>query len=241
MINRYLFWGILFICVFSFFNRNTYRNINDIAPGVLKEPVLEEVISNNPIEIIGNGYKFSLTPVFQCRISGLIVDNSGRLFMVSRSCGSWEEKKMLEMNKSFTIIWGSNISNKIYKNNAINFSGGETNWAAGAAPNLGELANISLIADNKDLWSRIKGISRGDQVEVKGRLVNVGADRIISSGHLEYKTGLPGKDNLYCVIYVEDLRILKKANVLYQYLFWFSLLCLIARGIYRLFGPLRLY
>lgn len=233
--------GYSFYLCFFFFNRNTYRNINDIAPELLKEPVLEEAISKNPIEIIGNGYKFSLTPVFQCQISGLIVDNSARPFMVSRSCGSLEEKKMLEMNKSFTIIWGSNISNKIYKNNTINFSGGEISWKTSAAPNLGELANISLIANNKDLWSRIKGISRGDQVEVRGRLVDVGADRAISIGHLEYKSGLPGKGNLYCVIYVEDLRILKKANAFYHYLFWFSLFCLIALGIYRLFGPLRPY
>lgn len=91
------------------------------------------------------------------------------------------------------------------------------------------------------MWSKIKSISRGDQVEIKGKLVNAGAERIISGGHLEYKTGLPGKDNLYCVIYVDSVKILRKANVFYNYLFWFSLFWLIALAAYRLFGPLRAY
>lgn len=104
IINICLFWVIFLVCIFSFFNRDTYRNINDIVPEALKEPALEEAFSNDPIVMVGNGYNFSLTPVFQCRINGLIVDNSGRPFMVSRLCRSLEEKKMLRMNKSFTII-----------------------------------------------------------------------------------------------------------------------------------------
>jgi len=238
-INKYLFWLFLSICIFSFFNRNAARNVNEILPEVLNGPVLKEADSNDTIELISRGFRYTLIPVYECEINGLIVDK------ISYGPVTIKYENGIGMNKNFTVMWGSNVSNKTYKNKAIKFSDGGINWEGNANLNFDELARIALITKDKNLWGRIKGVSDGDQIKIMGKLVNASADRIIQvnycSNHLEWKTGMPGDNERFWTIYVGDLKILKKANVFFNYLFWMSFFGLIALVIIRLFGPLSYY
>lgn len=239
-INKYLFWILLFVCIFSFFNRNAARNVNEIAPEVLSAPVLKEADNKYPIELISKGFRYSLVPIYECEISGLIVD---RLMFGLVTVGSVE--RGLDMNKNFTIMWGSNVSGRTYKNQAIKFSEGAVNWQGNAAINLAELARIALITKDRNLYDRMKGILNGDQIKIKGKLVNGSADKISPVGycgnHLEWKSGTPEDNERFWTIYLEDIEILKKANVIYNCLFWISFFGLITLVIIHLFGPLRNY
>ena len=236
-IKKYLFWLILCACIFSFFNRNTARNVNEILPEVLNNPVLKEINSKYSIELNSMGFRYALTPTYECEISGLIVDKLmyGPI-IVNKQNG-------LDMNRNFTIMWGSNIGNETYKNKAIKFSGGEVSWEGSTAINLDKLARISLITKDENLWNRIKGVSVGDQIKVIGKLVNGSADRIIPvsycDNHLEWQTGMPGNNKQFWSICVEDLHILKKANVFFNYLFWGSISALIALVAIHFLFPLK--
>jgi len=233
-LSKYLFWFVLLVCILSFLNRNNYRNVNDIEPAVLSGPILEEPNSNYPIEISSKGLKFSLVPVKKCKINGLIVDNLDYSLMQTFCPMTGKGGNLLDMNKGFTIIWGSNAGNKVYKNKTIKFSEGRVIWETDVKPDLNEMARVSLITEDENMWRKIQSLALGDQIEIGGKLVNISTDR--SGRHLNYDTGLPGSNNLFWVVYVEDLNILKKASIFFNYLSWLSLLGLIAMVIIRLFG-----
>lgn len=236
----YLFWFLLGVCIFSFFNRNSARNVNEILPETLKPPVLTEVNGNYSIELISKGFRYTLIPVYECEINGLVVDKMMPGLVMIKGF-----ENALKMNKNFTIIWGSNVTNGVHKNRSIKFWDGGVSWEGGATVNLGELARIGLITKDRNLWSKIKSISGGDQIKVKGKLVNAKADRIIPvtycTNHFEWKTGFLGQNERFWSVYVEDVQTLKKANVFFNFLFWASLLGLITVIIIRLFGPLKYY
>jgi len=234
-----LFWAVLCLFIFSSFNRNSPRNIDEISYEILEAPVLKQTNSDSSYQIINKGFRFTLIPISECEINGLIVDK------IPYAPVRIMHENALGMNKNFTIMWGSNVRNKTYKNKAIKFSYGGINWQGNTNLNLDELARVALITQDKNLWSRIKSLSGGDQVKIIGKLVNGSGDRIIPvtycSNHLQWNTGMPGKNDEFWNIYVEDLKILKKANVLFNYLFWISLFGLIVLIIIRLFGPIKYY
>ena len=234
---KFLFWIILSICVFSFFNRSSYRKIDDIDPKLLNGPTLENPDNNYPIEISSGRLRFNLTPFKKCEINGLIVDKINHSIVQTFCPRTLLTTDWLSMNKCFTIMWGGNVGKKVYKSRGLTFYDGGVNWESEPVPNLNELARVALITKDKEVWNMIKSLSLGDQIKIKGTLMNLSYD--FFGTPKEYKTGSSENNQQYWVIYPEDIRVLKKASVFFNYLFWISLLSLLALGIMRLFRPLK--
>jgi hypothetical protein len=146
-------------------------------------------------------------------------------------------QNMLPMNRNFTVIWGSNVAQKTYQNKNISFSGGAVNWQGGASVNLRELARVALVTKDARMWGVIRGLNGGDQVSFAGTLMNARGTRIVPvdycTNHLDWDTGSLDDNGRFWTLYVKEVRVLKKANVFFKYLFWVSLCGILGTVIVR--------
>lgn len=236
--NRYLFLGFLVIFIITFFARNNCRNVNEIHPALLNPPIQKSLWRSEKIEFTKKGYAYQLTPVYNYEINALIVSKMNyRLFSIYKTDALFPV--------DLCLIWGSNVKRGVYKNRSVRFSQDcrwcWAVWSGNVEFNLQELSNNHLLINSKKLERIVKSLVVGDQVKIKGKLVNVkanlvGKGRQYDAQELTWNSSVLRTDSGAgsCeVIYAEDIEILKKANVLSYYLFHISLFGLIILGIWR--------
>jgi hypothetical protein len=213
-INRLLFLVLVVIFGVSFFSRKSYRQVENIDPKVLREPSQEKVESKETIDFAKDDYEYELTPLFEYEISGLVVHTFDYSFL-----GLYETASLFPVD--LCIIWGSNVGSGVYKNKALKFSQDQRwcwyRWTEKLDFNPHEGANNHLLIIDEALRKKAKAINTGDQVRIKGKLVNVlgksiGDER---SGQVIWKSSTTRTDGGAggCeVIYVEDLEVLKEGH-----------------------------
>jgi hypothetical protein len=226
-INGYLFLILLLILIITFFTRNNIRNVDEITNETINQPVQKEIPSTEDIEFEKDGYLWQLTPLYDYEISGLVV---GRMNYQIFSINKYTSLFPIDLG----LIWGSNVANKVYQDKRIKFKQDSrwcwVSWSGGAIFNLNEFSNNHLFIKEKDLSNKAKKINRGDQITIKGKLVNIIATPLEDTGMsgqntITWKSSITREDNgagACEIIYVEDIKVLKKGNVLSRFLFWFS-------------------
>jgi hypothetical protein len=226
--NGYIFLILLLILIITFFTRNNIRNIEDIADEILSQPVQEEITDAEEIEFEKDGYLWQVTPLYDYEISGFVV---GRRNYQIFSIDQYTSLFPIDLG----MIWGSNAANKAYQDKRIKFKQDcrwcWVQWSGDAVFNLYEFSNNHLFTEKKYLADEAKNINRGDQLTIKGKLINIIASPLEDNGvsgqnELTWKTSTTRKDDgagACEIIYVEEIEVLKKGNMLSRYLFWFSL------------------
>jgi len=239
-LNRYKFLIIFIVFVVTFFTRNNLRGVNEIMPDLLREPRQTQVYGQKEITFIRDGYKYHLMPICDYEISALVVGKMDyRFFSIDR------------LDSVFPIdlclIWGNNVAGKVYRNSAVSFSQDcrwcWANWSAGVKFNLSEISNNHLLINDRQIMRKAKDILRGDQIVIKGELVNVIAEAIGKEGGSTrtWNSSVSRTDSgagACEVIYVKNLEILKKSNIISRVLFRLSvyaLFLIIIWGIINLF------
>lgn len=240
-IRKYLALILLFCLIVTFFTRNNFKSVKVIAPEVLGQPYKEKVTDSQVIEFEKNSYKYEITPLFDYEINALLVSKMNyRAFSIQK------------FDKVFPydlcLIWGSNITSGFYRARSVKFTQ-DSRWcnAEGCGDirlNGDDFANNHLVVNNSEVEHKLKSLVVGDQIKIKGKLVNVKAHLLGKAGtydSLNYtwnsgveKTGLGA--GACKVIYVEGMEILKKANVVSYYLFQISLYGLVILAIWKLVG-----
>lgn len=249
LLKKYYFYFLLLLLAVTFFLRNNCRNVQEIAPEVLHEPVQSELNNTSLIRFSRNDYSYELTPVYAYEISGLIASKMDyQAFSIEKF------DKVFPMD--LCMIWGSNVANGVYKNREVIFSQ-DCRWCtvwvrqAGISFNYNEISNSHLLISDPVLEKKAKSLVVGDQVKIIGKLVNVKANLTGKPGSfdspyysLKTSTERTDKGAGACeVIYVEDIEILKKANVIADFLFHatlYGLLILIIWNILRFFNIIKL-
>lgn len=238
-IKKYFPLILLFSLIVTFFTRNNYKSVKDIAPEVLGEPYQEHVSDSQLIKFEKNSYKYELTPLYDFEVNALIVSKMNyRAFSIQKF-----DKVFLY---DLCLIWGSNISSNLYRNKTVKFSQDcrccYVQWYGDVNFNWEGFSNSHLVVNNSRVEHKLKSLVVGDQVKIKGKLVNVKAYLLGKAGTYDsseytWNSGV-GKSGLgmgACkVIYVEDIEILKKANVVSFYLFQMSLYGLLILAIWKL-------
>jgi hypothetical protein len=204
----------------------------------LDQPHQYKIDNASVIKFQGNGYAYELTPVFDYQISALIVSKMNyKIFSI--------EKFSRAFPYDLCLIWGSNVGRGIYKNRTLKFSqDGRWGYVRGCEDlnfNWDEFSNSHLLINNSDVEKEVKSLVVGDQIRIKGRLVNakaflVGEPGTFDESEYTWNSGV-GKTGLGAgackVIYVEKIDILKKANVISSFLFRLSLYGLLASVIWK--------
>jgi len=105
-----------------------------------------------------------------------------------------------------------------------------------------EISNNHLVFKDKETEKKAKSLSNGDQVKIKGRLVNIDARNIGKPGQYdpeniswESSTSRDDAGAGACeVIYVDNIEILNKANPVSNSLFGFSFYGLLLFAIFNI-------
>jgi len=226
-INGYLFLILLVILIITFFTRNNIRSIDEIMDETLEQPAQEEITGAEEIEFEKDGYLWQVMPLYDYEISGLVVGRMNyQIFSINKFTGLFP----IDLG----MIWGSNLANKAHQDKRIKFKQDSrwcwVQWRGDAVFNLNEFSNNHLFTEEKHLIDEAKKIHRGDQITIKGKLVNIAAipledDRVYGQNNLNWISSTIRNDNgagACEMIYVEDIEVLKKGNMLSRFLFWFS-------------------
>lgn len=201
--------------VISFFQIGKLPNRSEILNELKKDP-LQTKTQTQSFETEKNGIVYVVEPIYNYELNGLIVSyhHSSSLFDYYHK--KWEDYLNI---KDICVIWDENIETGIYekmkfKNKSYScwteFKTGTTqkDWTKFKNENL---SNNHLLSNNKKIDKKILDAKNGDQVYLKGYLVNYS----IKNGTFSRKSSTTRTDTAMgaCeTIFVEDFQILKKAN-----------------------------
>ncbi len=220
---KYWWVALFLICIFSFFGRSNLRNVTAIEPETLDQPVQTQLYKLPEIRFERDGYAYDLTPLYHYDISGLIVGAFNyKNFSVEKS------EKVFPLD--LCLIWGSNLAKKVHLNAEVHFSQDcrwcWVNWSGPVDFNLQELSNNHLLINDDRIWRIAKELKRGDQVRITGELVNARIRPLKGGGvPITWNTSLTRDDSgagACELIYVEDIKVLRKANTAARIVFTVS-------------------
>jgi hypothetical protein len=199
------------------------------------EPVQEA--SDRPVfTTVIKGYTYTLTPKAIYDISGLVVSqHSGDALL------NLDHKADPGNIKDVCVVWGEAITNGSYQK--VKYASGEFtcsfSWSGGLTPpfNTEKISNNHLIPADTTIAQRIRTIRIGDQVRMKGLLVDY---RVTSKGReiFSRRTSLTRSDtgNGACeILYVTEISVVRAGNHLEadaaKYAWYTSLGLLVAIGV----------
>jgi hypothetical protein len=232
--------ALLVILAASFFLRNNIRYITDIAPEVLEQPVQQAVSYPEQIQFEKDSYRYTLEPVAKYTISGLVVSKKNyRVFSIYKTDSVFPY--------DLCLIWGSNVQSGVFRNRAVRFAQDcrwcTVEWSGNVVFNLQELSNNHLLTNDRDITDTVKSLVAGDQVIIRGKLVNAKAVLVGKAGEYDAKSVewltskiRDDKGAGACeIIYVEDIQVLRKSNLIAQIVFQASLYSLLAIAMWSIY------
>ena len=242
-INGWIFFFLIIIVGVTYFTRENYRGVDAIDSLVCEEPVQEELEDNEEILFRLGELTYSLEPLYHYDISGLIV---------SKKDYSWFSiyKRSKALPIDLCLLWGENAAKKIFASHDLSFSQDMRYcryvWKGKLKLNVDEVSNNHLLIASNKVNKKVKGLTRGDQVRVVGKLVNVharhtGSPDLYDPAYFRLNSSVSRSDigTGSCeVIYVEDVEILKRANPISNFLFKVGLFGLVALVLVNFFGGL---
>ena len=223
-----LFILLLVLLTITYFTRENYRFVDDIVPEVMQEPVQTDVLDKNPVQFEKNGFSYTANPLFEYDISGLVVHRQtyNQWWSLSRT------DTVFPMD--LCVIWGDNIKSGAYKKRGTSFSQDYRfclyRYNEGYAILNEALSNNHLVIKDDDLYKIAQSIRTGDQIRIRGKLVDVEAKPLSKPEKYEpenliWKTSIMRTDSgagACETIFVESIEILKIGNPISSLLFTLS-------------------
>ena len=241
-IKKYLFLFLVLVLIITSFTRQNYRSVREIVPEVLNDAIQYKINDARTLKFDRHGYRCEVLPLYEYEVNGLVVAKlNHKLFDV------------VKFDRAFPydlcLIWGSNIASGLYKKDTLVFSpdalieGRKLNVTGTSRPDLNwdNLTYSHLVINDPKVENKIKSLVLGDQIKIKGKLVNIKANLMGRAGssldytELTWNSGIDNPSQKCKLIYVEDVKILKKANVVSDFLFHTSLYGLLALIIWKIF------
>ncbi len=229
VIERIFFWSLILFLFFSFFARNNFKSVRNPNPELFSEPIRSELSDKKDIEFYSDGFKFTLTPLYEYEMSVLVVNRlSYNWFSLTRADSAFP--------MDLCVTWGENIRNGAYRHPSVTFRQDVRfcfgNWERESNFTWKEVSNNHLVIKDEEILKKAISIVSGDQIRLKGKLVNVKTENIdgelgkyenqISNWSSSTKLGDSGPGACEVVL-VEKLEIIKKGNPFFFYGFKIAL------------------
>ena len=231
---KYLFWASAAVLVLSFTQKDKLPDRSEIRHELYREPI-QLAVEKSPLTIRKDGRTYTIRPLYSYDIYGMVVS-----YHHSASFDDYyhEQWKDVINTKDICVIWGENIKSAVYQK--MTFESGSWTCCVTFRPNLSPaewskyrnecFSNNHLIPADEGVGKVIMALRRGDQIHIKGYLVNYRE----ASWHGERTTSITRTDtgNGACeVIWVQEAKILQRANTGWHFLFNLSIISsLIALG-----------
>jgi len=214
---KILFFLCLAVFLCTYYAKNNYRNVHDLMEGALAQPIQTETADKTPVVFSDADYKYTLFPLYDYDITAMVVHKMDYTkFSIHRT------DSVFPMD--LCMLWGDNLKNGYYADPNLEFSQDFRFCLyyrqAGANFNANEMSNNHLIIKGSRLKKLIKNITLGDQVRIRGQLVNVEAENLASGDPYNPEriawNSSQGRNDTGAgaceVIYAKDFTILKKSN-----------------------------
>lgn len=212
-----MFIGSLIFLIFCFLQLKTLPETGAILPVLSQDPIQEKIEHPKSFTHEYKETKYTIDPLYDYELWGLVVSHND----ISEFSDIYHDEDSFD-TKDLCVIWGENLKNNDYQN--IDFKSGSwtcyVHYPAGVSFSSSHLSNNHLITDSENIREKISDISRGDQIHMKGKLVNYGVSK--NSWKRNTSTTRTDTGNTACeVIFVEEIKILKKRSP--DWNFWLSI------------------
>jgi hypothetical protein len=198
---------------------------------LLTEPV-QVAVDTPPRDTIVEGVRYRIEPRYSYDISGLVVS--------LHHSDTWWDYAHREWNDHINlmdlcVVWGPNASSGIYR--SISFS--NTQWECHFATHSSQVwsqfhqdavSNNHLLTDRPDVARQMLRIHLGDQVRIRGYLVNytIFADGVPRGTRVSSTTRTDSGPGACEVVYVESVEILDSPGRAWRVLYRLGLAALLA-------------
>lgn len=194
--------------IVAYFRSDKYPQANDIDKAILVEPT-QSPTSKKAFQVTEGGETYTVNPKFEYFLGGLVVSQHHSDSFVDL----YHEKTRDMFNiKDVCLIWGQNLATNRFHN--IKFKNGDFscnyrtfNDEAFRNFDNTKFSNNHLVTNDETVRKQLKQISVGDQIQIKGYLVDYeradGYKRNSSTTRTDTGNGA-------CeVIFVEEVKIIK--------------------------------
>ncbi len=197
----------------SLFFVNALPRKNEIHPELYREPAQAATVKE-PFTVRKEGVDYTLTPLFNYELYGLLVTYHNSSSFIDNSHEKWKDYLNV---RDISVIWGYNIEADDYRE--VSFSHGDwTGYYEYDHPVKFDgkyFANMHILPGDEKIEKEVMRSRIGDQIAVKGYLVNYSH----SGGKFTRTTSTVRDDtwNGACeIVYVTEFRILREANSLWR-------------------------
>lgn len=226
-INKLLFVFLLITLGVTFFTRNNYRAVEKIHPDLLKDPIQTELNDPQILTFRQEDYEYELTPLYAYEINAFVVHKMDyTLFSI------YKRDSVFPLD--LCLLWGENVQNRVYQSKNLKFGQDMRFCSYRYSHNLqfngAQFSNSHLVVQDEIMEKQLKQISRGDQVKIQGKLVNIKAQNLgdpgeFDPGYFELKSSISREDTGQgaCeIILLENIEIIQKSNPLSHLLYKMS-------------------
>lgn len=176
-----------------------------ILPRLLEQPVQQDA-STRSFEFDYKGRKCRVRPVARYDLSGLVVSHNH----IESLADIYHDSTSVD-TKDLCVVWGSNLRSPDYRE--VHYSSGPFtcyfSWPGGVDFDLHQASNNHLITRDPAVRERIAEVRVGDQVHLRGLLVDYQMD---DWRDFWRRTSTTRKDDDCEVVLVEELEILARGT-----------------------------
>lgn len=218
--------AILFVA--SLFLRNRLPAKSLILEPLLRDPVQTEDHVPGPFEVTRKGFTYTVTPLFDYELWGMIVSYHHAASFIDISHKEWNDYLN---TKDICVIWGENVESGVYermrfRNRDFTCFYRYPDRETGRLFTENCLSNNHLLPADTFVAGAVLKARKGDQVRFKGWLVSYG----IKDAPYARRSSTVRNDrgNGACeVVYVTEFEILRRANPVWRALHTLSLVLMV--------------
>jgi hypothetical protein len=214
--------ALLVLLLLAWRNKGALPGPSAIDPALLQDP-LQEATQREPFEFAYKGHTVRVRPVADYELWGLVVSHNN----IKSFADIYHDSSSVD-TKDLCVVWGSNLqSGELAR---VSFESGPWTcyyrYPEGVRFQGSEMSNNHLITDNDDLRADLDDIRVGDQIHVKGALVNYQLDDWRDFWRKTSTVRTDGGNGACEVLFFDELEVLVAGTPFWYRLFHASLLLL---------------
>ncbi len=218
----YIALALVALLLLAWKNKGGFPDASEIDPALFEEP-RQEATEREPFEMTHEGHTVRVKPVAEYELWGLVVSHNN----IRSVADIYHDSSSLD-TKDLCVVWGSNLQSG--ELGRVSFESGPWtcyySYPEGVRFAGWEMSNSHLITDQETLRADLDDIRVGDQIRVKGALVNYQLDDWQDFWRRS-STARTDSGNGACeVLFFEEIEVLVPGTPLWYLLFQVTLFLL---------------
>lgn len=212
--SKLLLAGSIFLLLLSYTNKGKIKSHTLINKQLLNEPLQTET-TDEAFDVLYRNRSYNIKPLFEYELWGLVVSHNDPY-----GWGDIQHNENSFDTRDLCVIWGNNLRSDHFSE--VEFKSGSFtcyyHYKSADLFHPENLSNNHLITDSDFIREKIARVKIGDQIHIKGKLV----DYQMNGRSFVRKTSTNRTDrgNGACeIIFVEELETIKKGTTLWYSLF----------------------